>query len=84
MHRTQIYLDDQLHQQLFAHAKYQGISMSELIRRLLTKQLAHKEDRTTALETFFQQLKPLESFSTIEPEQWVKDLRSNSWILRDE
>ena len=84
MHRTQIYLDDQLHQQLFIHAKYQGISMSELIRRLLAKQLAYKEDRTAALETFFQQLKPLESFSTIEPEQWVKDLRSNSRILRDE
>ncbi|MFM2319962.1 MAG: hypothetical protein RLZZ215_2583 [Pseudomonadota bacterium] len=81
MHRTQIYLDDQLHQTLFTQAKLQEISMSELIRRLLTKQLTQKEERTTAVETFFQQLKPLASFSTLEPEQWVRDLRSTSRIL---
>lgn len=81
MHRTQIYLDDQLHQTLFTHARQQGVSMSELIRRLLTKQLTQKEDRIAAVETFFQQLQPLASFSALEPEQWVRDLRSTSRIL---
>lgn len=81
MHRTQIYLDDQLHQQLFSYAQHQGISMSELIRRLLTKQLSQKEDRTSSIETFFQQLKPLASFCAVEPEEWVRDLRSHSRIF---
>lgn len=82
MQRTQIYLDDQLHSVLIHRAKRQGVSMSELIRRLLNLQLAKKEEQTLTAEAFFQQMRPLESFADIEPREWVRELRSSSRILQ--
>lgn len=82
MHRTQIYLDDKLHSTLIGRAKRQDISMSELIRRLLTTQLEKKEEKPLTAEAFFKQMSPLESFAETEPEEWVRELRSTSRILR--
>jgi negative regulator of replication initiation len=82
MQRTQIYLDDNLHHTLITRAKQQGISMSELIRRLLKTQLSSKEEQSLTAENFFEKLQPLESFAEQNPEQWVRELRSKSRILR--
>lgn len=82
MQRTQIYLDDMLHKKLISRAKRQGVSMSELIRRLLTIQLEKKEEQPLTAETFFQQMQPLESFAEVEPNEWVRELRSTSRILQ--
>ncbi len=82
MQRTQIYLDDTLHQTLIARAKRQGVSMSELIRRLLTIQLEKKEEQPLTAEAFFQQMHPLESFADVEPSEWARELRSTSRILQ--
>ncbi|PIE00233.1 MAG: hypothetical protein CSA79_04725 [Thiothrix nivea] len=82
MQRTQIYLDDNLHHTLITQAKRQGISMSELIRRLLKTQLNSKKEQSLTAEAFFEKLQPLESFVNQEPEQWVRELRSKSRILR--
>ena len=56
--------------------------MSELISRRLTTQLAKKEEKPLAAEAFFQQMPPLESFAETQPEEWVRELRSTSRILR--
>jgi len=82
MQRTQIYLDDLLHRRLISRAKRQGVSMSELIRRLLALQLEKKEEQPLTAESFFQQMRPLESFADVEPREWVRELRSTSRILR--
>lgn len=82
MQRTQIYLDDHLHHTLRAQARQQGISMSELIRRLLKAQLSSKEEQSSTAEAFFEKLQPLESCANQEPEQWVRELRSKSRILQ--
>jgi hypothetical protein len=56
--------------------------MSELIRRLLALQLEKKEEQPLTAESFFQQMRPLESFADVEPREWVRELRSTSRILR--
>ena len=39
MHRTQIYLQDELHDNLKARARSGGVSVSELIRRTLERDI---------------------------------------------
>lgn len=82
MERTQIYLDSELRSTLIHRAKRQGVSMSELVRRLLASQLKKDEEAASDAEVYFQNLKPLESFEQVEPEEWVRDLRSGSRLLR--
>lgn len=80
MHRTQIYLQDELHDSLKARARSVGISMSELIRRTL--ETAIEKDPAADARTYFERLKPLESFAGITPEEFVRDIRSTSRLLR--
>ena len=82
MHHVQIHLDDKLHSTLIGRAKRQDISMSELIRRLLIRQLEKQEEKSLTAKTFFQHMNPLESFAEAKPEAWVRELRSTSRILR--
>lgn len=80
MHRTQIYLQDELHDTLKAKALSVGISMSELIRRTLEKEV----ERNVVLEarTFFENLTPLESFRNIDSRQYVDEIRGKSRTLK--
>ena len=80
MHRTQIYLDDELHGSLKARSHSDGISMSELIRRTLQ---AHVLPSAAAqAEAFFQRLQPLESLADTEAGPYVRALRQRSRLLR--
>ena len=79
MQRTQIYLNNELKQSLQSRAKMQGKGLSELIRQILSQSL--KREEQTA-DSFFKELKPLDSFSDIDPEEWVNEQRSRSRILR--
>jgi hypothetical protein len=81
MYRTQIYLQDTLHSRLKEQARLVGISMSELIRRTLERDLLSKP--LTPAQDFFASLKPLQSFDAQTPESYVRELRSRSRILRD-
>jgi len=81
MHRTQIYLHDELYQQLKLRSQRQGLSISELIRRAVEKDL-HTEPADDA-RTFFDQAAPLQSFAEVEPESYVRELRSQSRLLRE-
>jgi Arc/MetJ-type ribon-helix-helix transcriptional regulator len=83
MHRTQIYLPDELHDRLKARSRTNGTSVSELIRQAIEKDLQQRSVPSDVRQ-FFDQMTPLESFADIEPEEYVRSLRNTSRILRDE
>jgi negative regulator of replication initiation len=80
MHRTQIYLQDELHDSLKARARSIGVSISELIRRTLEKDI--QKDPVADARAYFKRLKPLESFSDVDSSDYVRAIRSKSRILR--
>jgi negative regulator of replication initiation len=80
MHRTQIYLQDELHDTLKARARSVGLSMSELIRRTLEKDI--QREPIAEARTFFERLQPLKSFSDVNSSDYVKTLRSKSRLLK--
>lgn len=82
MHRTQIYLQDKVYELLKHRSRLIGVSISELIRRAVEKEL-NKIDSHEA-KVFFDTLTPLQSFATTEPEKYVDDIRSRSRILQTE
>ena len=81
MHRTQIYLQDDLYEQLKRRSLAWNISISELIRRSVVKDLLNTPIDEARL--FFEQLVPLESFADVEPESFVRELRDKSRLLRE-
>lgn len=82
MNRTQIYLHDSLHNRLKQQAHQVGISMSELIRRTLERDLPALP--ATPAQDFFSKLKPLDSFSAQSPQDFVRQTRGASRLLRDQ
>ena len=70
MHRTQIYLQDDLHQRLKLQARSAGISMSELIRQTLEKGI--DQDPVASARAFFDSFEPLESFKNVDAEGYVR------------
>jgi Ribbon-helix-helix protein, copG family len=80
MHRTQIYLQDDLHETLKAKALSVGVSMSELIRRTLEKEI--ERNPVAEARMFFENLTPLESFQNVDPRKYVDGLRGKSRLLR--
>ena len=82
MQRTQIYLQDTVYEQLKHKSQMNGVSISELIRRAVEKDL-NKTGNNEA-RTFFDALTPLQSFVTTNPEQYVDDIRNRSRILQVE
>ena len=80
MHRTQIYLQDDLYERLKTRSLNGGVSISELIRRSLKKDI--QQDPVADARAFFERLKPLESFADTEPEIYVRQLRNTSRLLQ--
>jgi len=80
MHRTQIYLQDALYESLKIRSRSVGISISELIRRTLEKDI--QKDPLTDARAYFERLKPLQSFAAVDSDDYVRSLRSSSRILR--
>jgi len=80
MHRTQIYLQDDLYERLKTRSRNVGVSVSELIRRSLEKDI--QQDPVADAKAFFERLKPLESFADAEPETYVRQLRDSSRLLQ--
>lgn len=79
MHRTQIYIEDDLFEKIKQISANLNISMSEFIRNSLRKELS--QESQTDMEEFFDSFTPLQSFEGIEPSQYVNDIRSKSRIL---
>jgi negative regulator of replication initiation len=80
MHRTQIYLQDDLYDSLKVRSRSVGVSISELIRRTLEKDI--QKDPVADARAFFERLKPLESFAEVDSDAYVRAIRSKSRILR--
>lgn len=80
MHRTQIYLQNDLYERLKTRSRNVGVSVSELIRRSLEKDI--QQDPVADAKAFFERLKPLESFANTEPETYVRKLRNTSRLLQ--
>ncbi|RFO94711.1 hypothetical protein DIC66_22065 [Rhodoferax lacus] len=80
MHRTQIYLQDALYDSLKVRSRSVGVSVSELIRRTLEKDI--QKDPVADARAFFARLNPLESFAGVDSEDYVRAIRSKSRIVR--
>ncbi|MHB0990873.1 MAG: ribbon-helix-helix domain-containing protein [Burkholderiales bacterium] len=80
MHRTQIYLQNDMYEKLKTQSRNGGVSISELIRRSLEKDF--QQDPVADARAFFKRLKPLESFAGTEPETYVRKLRNTSRLLQ--
>ena len=80
MHRTQIYLQDALYDSLRVRSRSVGISMSELIRRTLEKDI--QKNPVADARAYFERLVPLESFAMVNSSDYVRTIRSKSRILR--
>ena len=81
MHRTQIYLQDGLYENLKIRARTVGVSISELIRRTLEKDI--QKDPVLDARGYFARLKPLESFAGVDSDDYVRAIRNKSRILRN-
>lgn len=82
MHRTQIYLQDELYESLKVRARTVGVSISELIRRTLEKDI--QKDPVADARAFFDQLNPLDSFTGVDSQAYVQALRNRSRLLRQQ
>ena len=80
MHRTQIYLDEHLVQEIKEVAKMHNITMSAFIRNVIKKELQKYKKKSFA--TFIENLKPLESFQDVDAQEYVDTIRNRSRILR--
>ncbi len=80
MHRTQIYLQGELYESLKVRSRSVGVSISELIRRTLEKDI--QKDPVADARAYFQRLKPLESFAAVDSDDYVRAIRLKSCILR--
>ena len=80
MHRTQIYLQDELYDSLKVRSRSVGVSISELIRRTLEKDI--QKDPVADAKAYFARLKPLESFAGVDSEDYLRAIRSKSRIAQ--
>lgn len=80
MHRTQIYLQDELYEGLKIRARNVGVSLSEFIRRTLETNI--QKNPVADAHAYFDRLKPLESFAGVDAEDYVRAIRSKSRILQ--
>lgn len=88
MDRTQIYLHSELHERLKLLARSAGISMSELIRQTLEQGLDQNSGTTaramasSRARAVFESIAPLESFADTDAQDYVREIRQQSRILR--
>ena len=79
MHRTQIYIEEEIFQKARKESEILGISISEFIRMSIKKNI--QKNSVNNINVFFGNLKPLESFKDINPKEYVDNIRSKSRIL---
>jgi len=80
MQRTQIYLEESLLAELKKVAKNLNVSMSEIIRNALKKEL--KKYKQNSISQFIDNLEPVESFKNIEAKNYVDEIRNKSRIIK--
>ena len=73
MHRTQIYIEEEIFQKARKESEILGVSISEFIRMSIKKNI--QKNSTNNINVFFDNLKPLESFKDINPKEYVDNIR---------
>ncbi len=81
MQRTQIYFEPQTLKELKTIASELNISVSELIRSVIKKEI--KKQKKNDLKSFIDSMEPIESFKETNATEYVQNLRSKSRILHD-
>lgn len=81
MHRTQLYIEEDVFSQIQKIAKSSNISISEFIRTAVKNEL--KKESSQNMNVFFEELTPLESFENIDSSKYVNNIRSKSRIIND-
>ncbi len=81
MHRTQVYIDEEIFKEAKKKSKILGVSFSEFIRISLKKNI--QENPVKDINAFFEDLKPLESFKNLDPEKYQDNIRSNSRLFKN-
>ena len=81
MHRTQVYIDEEILIEAKKKSKILGVSLSEFIRLSLKKNI--QENPVKDINAFFENLKPLESFKDIDPEKYQDNIRYESRLLKN-
>jgi len=81
MHRTQLYIEEDIFAKAQQVSKSLNISISEFIRRAVKKEL--QAGSKNSMKNFFEELEPLESFRNTDSEKYVDELRGKSRILND-
>lgn len=74
MHRTQIYLEDEVFQYLENESKIQNLTISELIRRNLRTEISQKQER---MQSASEKVFGIWSDRNIDPEEFIRDLRKD-------
>jgi len=81
MQRTQIYFEPQTLKELKTIASELNISVSELIRSVIKKEI--RKQKKNDLKSFIDSMEPIESFKETDATGYVQNLRSKSRILHD-
>ena len=77
MHRTQLYLDDQLWNMLHARARSTGTTISELVRTAIREHyLGDLEERRKAMQAIVGMRKDRDEFK--DPEGYIRKLRHST------
>lgn len=81
MHRTQLYIEEDIFAKARQVSKSLNISISEFIRRAIINELQIESKKD--IRNFFDRLEPLDSFKEIDSVKYVDELRSRRRILND-
>jgi len=81
MHRTQLYIQEDIFEKVQHYSKSLGISISEFIRTAIFHEIEKKSQDNLA--QFFETFEPLESFRDVNTQKYVDELRSKSRLLND-
>lgn len=81
MHRTQLYIEEDIFAKAQQVSKSLNISISEFIRRAIKNEL--QVDKRSDMQNFFDRLEPLDSFKGIDSAEYVEGLRDRSRIFND-
>jgi len=79
MHRTQIYIEDDIFTKIKTISNTLNISVSQFIRNAVKNEL--EKDRKNDMEDFFNSFEALESFENVDSKEYVKNIRSKSRII---
>ena len=81
MQRTQIYFETDMLHELRQIAQHMNISVSEFIRRTVRQEI--RKQKKDSLLDYIDTMESIESFADVDPETYVRDLRSRSRLLHD-